>query len=113
MFDLILSTSSIFYRHSLQKIFSRPIDVIICNYVICMQIVTDLTLFSKAISSEGFIGHSVFYSQFEFVSQHLVFANCIPLVLKFFNQNTSAYVAAKNRYEYENIVFEQMLRVFF
>ncbi|XP_065052039.1 striatin-interacting protein 2-like [Rhopilema esculentum] len=34
--------------------------------------------------------------QFEFVSQHLVFANCIPLVLKFFNQNTSAYVAAKN-----------------
>ncbi|XP_057304902.1 striatin-interacting proteins 2-like [Hydractinia symbiolongicarpus] len=34
--------------------------------------------------------------QFEFVSQHLVFANCIPLVLKFFNQNISAYVAAKN-----------------
>lgn len=34
--------------------------------------------------------------QFEFVSQHLVFANCIPLVLKFFNQNIAAYVAAKN-----------------
>ncbi|XP_002164866.3 striatin-interacting protein 1 isoform X1 [Hydra vulgaris] len=34
--------------------------------------------------------------QFEFVSQHLVFANCIPLVLKFFNQNISAYVSAKN-----------------
>merc|ERR1712071_324296 len=29
-------------------------------------------------------------------SQHLVFANCIPLVLKFFNQNIMAYVAAKN-----------------
>ena len=24
--------------------------------------------------------------QFEFMSQHLVFANCIPLILKFFNQ---------------------------
>jgi len=34
--------------------------------------------------------------QFEFVSQHLVFANCIPLVLKFFNQNIHAYVTAKN-----------------
>lgn len=34
--------------------------------------------------------------QFEFVSQHLVFSNCIPLILKFFNQNISAYVAAKN-----------------
>nr|CAG4643756.1 EOG090X01YQ [Lepidurus arcticus] len=34
--------------------------------------------------------------QFEFVSQHLVFANCIPLVLKFFNQNIMAYVGAKN-----------------
>ncbi|CAH1103120.1 unnamed protein product [Psylliodes chrysocephalus] len=34
--------------------------------------------------------------QFEFMSQHLVFANCIPLVLKFFNQNIMAYVGAKN-----------------
>lgn len=34
--------------------------------------------------------------QFEFMSQHLVFANCIPLVLKFFNQNTLSYVGAKN-----------------
>ncbi|XP_037087576.1 LOW QUALITY PROTEIN: striatin-interacting protein 1 homolog [Pollicipes pollicipes] len=35
--------------------------------------------------------------QFEFVSQHLVFANCIPLVLKFFNQdNIVQYVTAKN-----------------
>lgn len=34
--------------------------------------------------------------QFEFISQHLVFANCIPLVLKFFNQNISVYVTAKN-----------------
>ena len=30
------------------------------------------------------------------MSQHLVFANCIPLVLKFFNQNIMSYIAAKN-----------------
>ncbi|XP_066158816.1 striatin-interacting protein 1 homolog isoform X1 [Euwallacea fornicatus] len=34
--------------------------------------------------------------QFEFMSQHLVFANCIPLVLKFFNQNIMGYIGAKN-----------------
>lgn len=34
--------------------------------------------------------------QFEFMSQHLVFANCIPLVLKFFNQNISMYISAKS-----------------
>ncbi|XP_061124534.1 striatin-interacting protein 1 homolog isoform X3 [Syngnathus typhle] len=35
--------------------------------------------------------------QFEIVSQHLVFANCIPLILKFFNQNIMSYISAKNR----------------
>ncbi|NXF40982.1 STRP2 protein, partial [Nyctibius bracteatus] len=35
--------------------------------------------------------------QFEYVSQHLVFANCIPLILKFFNQNIMSYITAKNR----------------
>ncbi|XP_035916520.1 striatin-interacting protein 1 homolog isoform X2 [Anopheles stephensi] len=34
--------------------------------------------------------------QFEFISQHLVFANCIPLVLKFFNQDIMGYVGANN-----------------
>lgn len=34
--------------------------------------------------------------QFEFMSQHLVFANCIPLVLKFLNQNILTYIEAKN-----------------
>ncbi|XP_031640438.1 striatin-interacting protein 1 homolog isoform X1 [Contarinia nasturtii] len=34
--------------------------------------------------------------QFEVMSQHLVFANCIPLVLKFFNQNLLGYVGSKN-----------------
>ncbi|PKU32517.1 striatin-interacting protein 2 [Limosa lapponica baueri] len=33
---------------------------------------------------------------FEYVSQHLVFANCIPLILKFFNQNIMSYITAKN-----------------
>ena len=36
------------------------------------------------------------YLQFEFISQHLVFANCIPLILKFLNQNISAFISAKN-----------------
>ncbi|KAG7282236.1 hypothetical protein CRUP_038404 [Coryphaenoides rupestris] len=36
---------------------------------------------------------------FEIVSQHLVFANCIPLILKFFNQNIMSYISAKNRAE--------------
>lgn len=30
------------------------------------------------------------------MSQHLVFANCIPLVIKFFNQTILTYVQAKN-----------------
>uniref|UniRef100_A0AAY4ENH5 Striatin interacting protein 2 n=1 Tax=Denticeps clupeoides TaxID=299321 RepID=A0AAY4ENH5_9TELE len=34
--------------------------------------------------------------QFEYVSQHLVFANCIPLILKFFNQNIMSYISSKN-----------------
>nr|XP_023017520.1 striatin-interacting protein 1 homolog [Leptinotarsa decemlineata] len=34
--------------------------------------------------------------QFEFMSQHLVFANCIPLILKFFNQEIMMYVKAAN-----------------
>lgn len=34
--------------------------------------------------------------QFEVMSQHLVYANCMPLVLKFFNQNILSYVGAKN-----------------
>ena len=36
--------------------------------------------------------------QFEYMSQHLVFANCIPLVLKFFNQNMIQYIAARNNF---------------
>ncbi|VVC36533.1 Hypothetical protein CINCED_3A007437 [Cinara cedri] len=34
--------------------------------------------------------------QFEFISQHLVFANCIPLVIKFLNQNLVTYISSKN-----------------
>ena len=36
--------------------------------------------------------------QFEYIGQHLVFANCIPLVLKFFNQNVNQYVASRNNF---------------
>ena len=36
--------------------------------------------------------------QFEYMSQHLVFANCIPLILKFFNQNVMQYVTARNNF---------------
>ncbi|RWS07594.1 hypothetical protein B4U79_06421 [Dinothrombium tinctorium] len=34
--------------------------------------------------------------QFEYISQQLMFANCIPLVLKFFNQNIYQYITSKN-----------------
>ncbi|CAH8570944.1 Striatin-interacting protein 2 [Schistosoma haematobium] len=34
--------------------------------------------------------------QFEYVSQYLVFANCIPLILKFFNQEITFYITSKN-----------------
>ncbi len=46
--------------------------------------------------------------QFEYMGQHLVFANCIPLILKFFNQNVSQYVAARNNFStlnFPNCVF--------
>ena len=46
--------------------------------------------------------------QFEYMSQHLVFANCIPLILKFFNQNVMQYVAARNNFttlNFPNCVF--------
>ncbi len=33
--------------------------------------------------------------QFEYISQQLMFANCIPLVLKFFNQNICQYIGSK------------------
>lgn len=49
--------------------------------------------------------------QFEYMGQHLVFANCIPLVLKFFNQNVSQYVAARNNFStlnFPNCVFSPM-----
>ncbi|CAF0731843.1 unnamed protein product [Brachionus calyciflorus] len=34
--------------------------------------------------------------QFEFMSQHLLFANCVPLILKFFNLNISSFIQSKN-----------------
>ncbi|KAF3859542.1 hypothetical protein F7725_021941 [Dissostichus mawsoni] len=49
--------------------------------------------------------------QFEIVSQHLVFANCIPLILKFFNQNIMSYISAKNSIcvlDFPNCVVHEM-----
>ncbi|VDK70322.1 unnamed protein product, partial [Onchocerca ochengi] len=34
--------------------------------------------------------------QFEYIGQHLVFANCIPLILKFMDQNMVRYVQSKH-----------------
>ena len=34
--------------------------------------------------------------QFEFMSQHLLFANCVPLILKFFNLNVASFIQSKN-----------------
>ena len=34
--------------------------------------------------------------QFEYISQQLMLANCIPLILKFFNQNILEYITSKN-----------------
>lgn len=36
--------------------------------------------------------------QFEYVSQHLVFSNCIPLILKFLNQNLPQFVTSRNNF---------------
>jgi hypothetical protein len=48
------------------------------------------------------------------MAQHLVFANCIPLILKFFNQNIISYITAKNRYvgEFEPFQDSDYLRPF-
>lgn len=46
------------------------------------------------------------------MAQHLVFANCIPLILKFFNQNIMSYITAKNRYTGGWFVWVQPWRSF-
>ena len=42
------------------------------------------------------------------MSQHLVFANCIPLVLKFFNQNIGSYVTAKNKCVPHSLILQNL-----
>ncbi|NXF63512.1 STRP1 protein, partial [Ciccaba nigrolineata] len=46
--------------------------------------------------TQGGSPFTCFSPQFEYMAQHLVFANCIPLILKFFNQNIMSYITAKN-----------------
>ena len=36
-------------------------------------------------------------NKFEFMSQHLLFANCVPLILKFFNLNITSFIQSKNK----------------
>jgi len=38
--------------------------------------------------------------QFEYISQCMVYANCIPLVLKFLNQDMAAYITSKSNVHY-------------
>ncbi|XP_022665963.1 striatin-interacting protein 1-like isoform X2 [Varroa destructor] len=48
--------------------------------------------------------------QFEYIAQQLMFANCIPLVLKFFNQNVVSYAAARHTlpfFEFPRVVLER------
>uniref|UniRef100_A0A915KLT9 Far11/STRP C-terminal domain-containing protein n=1 Tax=Romanomermis culicivorax TaxID=13658 RepID=A0A915KLT9_ROMCU len=48
--------------------------------------------------------------QAEYLSQHLVFANCIPLILKFFDQNVLSYVQSEN--ELKNLSFPANVLVY-
>lgn len=76
------------------------------NYIETTQVTLDINrhkeVVVKAISAilllllKHFKVNHVY--QFEYMSQHLVFANCIPLILKFFNQNVMQYVAARNNF---------------
>ncbi len=86
------------------------------NYIETTQVTLDINrhkeIIVKAISAilllllKHFKVNHVY--QFEYMSQHLVFANCIPLILKFFNQNVMQYVAARNNFaamNFPNCVF--------
>ncbi len=76
------------------------------NYIETTQVTLDINrhkeIVVKAISAvlllllKHFKVNHVY--QFEYMSQHLVFANCIPLILKFFNQNVMQYVAARSNF---------------
>ncbi|XP_029429982.1 striatin-interacting protein 1 isoform X3 [Rhinatrema bivittatum] len=93
---------------SLQKYFikdSCPACLSICTTVLqSMKLGVDVNrhkeIIVKAISAvlllllKHFKLNHVY--QFEYMAQHLVFANCIPLILKFFNQNIMSYITAKN-----------------
>ncbi|NXO64489.1 STRP1 protein, partial [Phainopepla nitens] len=53
-------------------------------------------VFGQGRTPSGSLFTHVSPPQFEYMAQHLVFANCIPLILKFFNQNIMSYITAKN-----------------
>jgi hypothetical protein len=67
-----------------------------CAQIVCKLLQQNVQIIVKAISTIVLLllkhlrlNHVY---QFEHVAQHLVFANCIPLILKFFDQNIHAYV---------------------
>lgn len=52
--------------------------------------------------------------QFEFMCQHLLFANCVPLILKFFNLNIASFIQSKNNYsqlDFPNCVIGEQLEL--
>ena len=53
-----------------------------------------LLIWKQIISSSLIYFYSTF--KFEFMSQHLLFANCVPLILKFFNLNIVSFIQSKN-----------------
>ena len=55
-----------------------------CTYSSWSQVLVKAVSASLLLLLKHFRLNHVY--QFEFMSQHLVFANCIPLILKFFNQ---------------------------
>ena len=80
----------IFFRMTVMQSMKLSIDINRHKEIIVKAVSTILLLLLKHFK----VNHVY---QFEFMSQHLVFANCIPLVLKFFNQNIMAHIASKNK----------------
>ena len=80
----------IFFRMTVMQSMKLSIDINRHKEIIVKAVSAILLLLLKHFK----VNHVY---QFEFMSQHLVFANCIPLVLKFFNQNIMAHIASKNK----------------
>lgn len=108
IFSTLSSNIGLFFPHTPQRkvwnvwcvaLFFTIIDWLI-GFPFFQYISLNATVAFSAMALLQTVPHCrlLFFSlQFEIVSQHLVFANCIPLILKFFNQNIMSYISAKNR----------------